>query len=301
MPAQRSIRVALCVFAGLALAPIAGPAQTPTAPAPASCVPPAPPPKLPAWFVEADTNNDAGVSRAEFTAHRIKKLAVLDADKDGLVSLEEFLKLAEPPHVDAKADLPPLARRRQILEQQFARVDVDRDGKISPEEIEAMAMIEFGTFDGNRDDRISAVEILSMVARENEERPQVPESMVLEEFIGFELRNLMRLDSNSDCRISLAEWQVMGGSNPTADIKQRLLAQFRKLDRNNDGYVDRSEAVAGITQRFRDIDKNGDQTVTRDEILAEMKDPAKTPAPVPPKPPTPPVKDGMPPGPNLPR
>ena len=54
---------------------------------------------------------------------------------------------------------------------------------------------------------------------------------------------------------------------------------FNKLDKNNDGYLSRSEAAANPTlaKKFKEADKNGDGKLSRTEYLAAMtKQDAKT-------------------------
>ena len=70
--------ILLCLLAVPALA------QPP--PAPTSPVP------LPQWFVDIDTDRKGEVSRDDFLKHRMKLVDELDANKDGKLSLEEFLE-----------------------------------------------------------------------------------------------------------------------------------------------------------------------------------------------------------------
>ena len=47
---------------------------------------------------------------------------------------------------------------------------------------------------------------------------------------------------------------------------------FNKLDKNNDGYLSRSEAAKNsyLSKRFKEADKNGDGKLSRTEYLAVM-------------------------------
>jgi hypothetical protein len=67
---------------------------------------------LPSWFVEIDTAKKGEVARADFLKYRMKSFDELDGNKDGKVSLEEFLKLAEPPYSNDVPGGPSLEERR---------------------------------------------------------------------------------------------------------------------------------------------------------------------------------------------
>jgi len=110
-------KILLCLLA----LPMAAQAQTTSQPAgqpPAqSGGPPTPPTglapiPLPSWFVEIDTAKKGEVTRSDFVRHRMKSFNDLDVNKDGKVSVEEFLKLAEPPFSSDQPGGPSLEERR---------------------------------------------------------------------------------------------------------------------------------------------------------------------------------------------
>ena len=283
--------------AGTAQPPAAGTAQPPTtglgprvAPAPAAAAAPAPavagannaPPPIPPWFNEMDTNKDNYVTREEFVAARLKVFGELDVDKDNLLTQEEFLKLAEPPHSVDGPDVPPLEERRKYFADQFQRIDVDRDGKVSREEVEAFVLINFNDFDLNRDGRISKPEIIQVVLHQQQQAaaargPRVPDAMTREQFLESQLKELMELDSNSDGKVSLDEFLVSAGpadndpnlpkgTPPLAQRRQALTQRFRELDANKDGFIDRGEWTKLLEKRFAELDANKDGKITQQEI-----------------------------------
>ena len=49
------------------------------------------------WFAEIDIDKKGEVTRADFLKYRMKSFEQLDANKDNKLSVEEFLKVVEPP------------------------------------------------------------------------------------------------------------------------------------------------------------------------------------------------------------
>lgn len=92
-----------------------------------------------------DTNNDGTITREEFDAgHQGADIRFqsADTDRDGAVSRKEFDALGQ-------------ARRNQA----FADLDANKDGKLSPDEMESRRTAMFDRMDANRDGRITAEEM----------------------------------------------------------------------------------------------------------------------------------------------
>ena len=101
------MRTTILLGLGLLALPVFALAQTtgqtpgqapgqPSSPPPSQSAAPAAVP-LPPWFVEIDTAKKGEVSRADFLKYRMKSFDDLDGNKDGKISVEEFLKHAGPP------------------------------------------------------------------------------------------------------------------------------------------------------------------------------------------------------------
>jgi hypothetical protein len=97
---MRATILVLCLLAVPAFA------QAPTPPAASAPVP------LPQWFVEIDTAKKGEVSRADFLNYRMRSFGQLDIDKDGKLSRDEFIKIAEPPYSTDMPGGPNLEERR---------------------------------------------------------------------------------------------------------------------------------------------------------------------------------------------
>lgn len=74
---------------------------------------------------------------------------------------------------------------------------------------------------------------------------------------------LMAADTDSDGKISLAEWTTFQAKRMA---KGDPAKSFARMDANHDGFIDRSELDAFFAKRFARLDKNGDGVLTADEM-----------------------------------
>lgn len=286
----------------------ATPGATPPAPAPAPAAAPAPAPaaaqppiQLPDWFTEIDTAKTGVVTREQFVAYRMKLFEQLDANKDGTLDKDEFLKLAEPPFTVESPNLPPLAQRRAFYEQQFLTIDTDADGKVTRGEVQAYVALGFREFDIDMDGRATREEVLLVIRQAQDRQRQLEREVAernrnnpdrngdgvidAEEFTAFETARMLELDTNKDGKVSLQEWLVLAGQpnqnqpgQPTYQQRRDALTKrFQEIDTNKDGQLDQAEIRAMALALFKRIDLDGDGKVTPSEWQT-----ANTPQPAPP-------------------
>ena len=152
---------------------------------------------LPQWFAEIDIDKKGEVTRADFLKYRMKSFEQLDANKDGKLSVEEFLKVAEPPFSPDVPGGPPLEERRNRARAEFQNLDTNRDGFVERAEAEALVHAEFNQYDTDRDNKVTEPEVRLIVQRsmqrEAAERQQIEarrrQGMVaINEFIDMQLR-----------------------------------------------------------------------------------------------------------------
>ncbi|WP_289297103.1 hypothetical protein [uncultured Reyranella sp.] len=274
--------------------PPAQPAQPATPPSTgAAATPPAAggplgsaaPIPLPQWFVDIDVNKKGEVTRADFLKYRMKSFESLDANKDNKLSVEEFIKVVEPPVTPADAPgLPPLEERRTRAKAEFQNLDTNRDGFVDRGEAEALVHSEFNNYDTDRDNKITEPEVRLIIQRslqrEAAERQQAEARrrqgmMTLNEFIDMQLRQGDELDKNKDGKISSQDYLAMAGpaDGPQAknllpfDMRKQIaMRKFAEIDTNKDGQIDRVELTAHALKQFLEMDLNKDRFISEEEF-----------------------------------
>jgi Ca2+-binding EF-hand superfamily protein len=239
---------------------------------------------LPTWFVEIDTAKKGEVARADFLKHRMKSFEDLDANKDGKVSLDEFLKLAEPPYSQDVPGGPSLEDRRNRIRSAFQNLDLNSSGFVERAEAEAPIQSEFNQYDTDRDNKVTEPEIRlimqRMAQRQQAERQQMEAErrkgmMALSDLIDMQMRDADKLDKNNDGKISQQEYLVAAGpaDGPQTqgqlpyDVRKKLvLIKFQEIDTNKDNIIDRPELTAYALKEFLNSDLNKDRFLDQEEV-----------------------------------
>lgn len=221
------------------------------------------------FFERLDRNRDGVVTLGEMRAMRARRIAAIDTNRDGRISRREFME-ARPPWARGRPHRQMARRRARI----FARIDIDGDGTISPAEGEASLMRWFARIDADRNGRLTRRELLEARQR----------------LRGGPARRFGRLDANRDGAISFKELREQRAEQMQAIDRDRdgrvsrreFLARgkrdryrlarrarlFERLDANRDGYITPLENALALRSWFARLDTNRDGRLTREEIEA---------------------------------
>lgn len=202
-----------------------------------------------ARFASLDADSDGTVTREEFLAatgkHAEARFERMKPDENGIVKREGKGRHHHGPRSQAHGEKErPSAQdqARHISERsarEFARLDADKDGMISPQEHEAGLKARAERMAERRDQRA-------------ERRAGMPEEM---RQMHGELRKLMREGMNFEAYAGF--------------MQERATSRFDALDADKDGKLTGAEFTAGIVERaekmFARMDANEDGKVTRED------------------------------------
>ena len=200
----------------------------------------------------------------------MKSFEELDANKDGKLTIEEFLKVAEPPLSKDVPGGPPLEERRARARAEFQNLDTNRDGFVERAEAEALVHAEFNQYDTDRDNKITEPEVRLIVQRalrrEAAERQQVEQASAarawsrINEFIDMQLRERRqarqeRRRQGQPAGISRAGRPGRRASRPRACCPSTCaskiaMRKFAEIDTNKDGQLDRVELTGFAVSQF---------------------------------------------------
>jgi len=167
-------------------------------------------------FEGMDTNRDGRVTRREWRGND-RSFDNHDWNRDGVLSGTEL----RPDRRNAEGDT--WDTWNDVWSDRFERLDRNDNGYISTSEWTQDPRL-FDRIDVNNDNRLSRSELLSLARQRH---------------LSWEQR-FTEMDLNRDGRLSLQEWQ---GDRDA----------FERLDRNNDGYVTRTDPAT------RDLDRTDDR------------------------------------------
>ena len=123
--------------------------------------PPAKPTTAVRGVMRYDTNGDGWVDKAEWTAGQEARFKELDTNKDGKLSQDELF--ARTPA--APGNVLPTDRQFERQSAFFQRMDTDKDGFASKAEFMAQADRNFARCDLDRDGRINTAECRQALRR----------------------------------------------------------------------------------------------------------------------------------------
>jgi Ca2+-binding EF-hand superfamily protein len=173
-----------------------------------------------AMWLDADTNKDGSIDRAEFDALRGTHFAAFDANSDGLLTAEEFKAAREKRRAEMKSHAGQNGDVSRHGEGMLKRIDTSGDGRVTADEWQASSLQRFVRLDADGDGAISAEE---MSVRHGK-------GMDGDAAGGHRMKMghggmLDRADSDGDGQISRAEWDAAGTD------------MFARMDQNGDGKI----------------------------------------------------------------
>jgi Ca2+-binding EF-hand superfamily protein len=226
-----------------------------------------------------------------------ERLKAMDADKDGTITLEEFLGRRDPAFarfdrnkdgVVDRSEFEAAAREstdywtRRFLK----RFDTDGDGRVSKDEFASRARERFAWRDLDDDGRIGLEDLPpgmreragrwfrrgqddadatkdGTAAKEAQER----RPFTLERLLGRVDRRFSRLDRNGDGFIDAGDIEARVAER-NAYAARRF---FKRFDADGDGKVTRAEFDRPAGQRFADLDLDGDGKITEADLPPMMR------------------------------
>lgn len=197
--------------------------------------------------LRADANRDGSLSRTEVVQRAVQRFERLDANSDGTVTADERRQVRQARAERRKERRGQRAERMEDrLPRLFARVDADRDGRVTRPELDHAIAATGGRNDQRRDARLNAL------------------------FAGAD-RNADGAVTLAEARSAIANMQGMRGRAGTragdprpnrpaltrAEAEARALRMFARFDTDRNGQLSAAELQARRDKRAQRREQRG--------------------------------------------
>ncbi len=225
-----------------------------------------------------------------------ERLKEMDANKDGVITLEEFLGRTDgrfarldkngDGFIDA-SDLAAAAKEdTEYRIKRFLKMfDTNRDGKVTKEEFEQRAKDRFAMRDLNSDGEIGLDEMPPGMrerasrraerAKEGKDAPdgkqatetKEPRRFTLDRLLGRTDRRFTSLDKNGDGVIDAKDIEAAASERVDFATKRFM----KRFDANGDGKVSKDEFERFAKERFTMLDLDDDGKITEADLPPRMR------------------------------
>lgn len=205
----------------------------------------------PDLFAMLDSNADGVVEVSELSDSQKpafqRALRVADFDEDGKLTANELQTALKP-------SMPVNVSRGNDRQFDIARLDRNRDGKLTKNEIPGPLQERFQ-------------QLFTVYGQE------IPIQLLKDRFQGSTPSKKNETEETDSEMKSMTARQMMekrmqqGPQANKAENARPAMALLKRLDRNNDGRITRSEVPALMWNRLKSLDRNSDQTIDRQEFF----------------------------------
>ena len=257
------------------------------------------------FIQDYDLNKDGTVSQAEFAQVRQQRYSAMDENKDGQVSVDEYVN-EYAGRLDKKLDTERTGQIKQTLVR-IEALDKNKSKTIGKDEYRASGDKAFAYIDTNKDGVISKADPLPERESKPDAKPTVRARPALVMPTTHSVAGMLDMyDQNGDGQVDKVEYQKQRDAafartdldkngelssdeylnefvdrldrqiakTRTAQLKQAAV-RFKALDKDSDQHISSAEFNASGERMFKRWDTDVDQQVTMAEALPVIETEAK--------------------------
>ncbi len=220
------------------------------------------------------------ITKEEWMRRGLERFKKMDKNGDGFITKDERPKRNKkrPFRKGGKEDRPDRPRRNPSA--LFKRMDKDGDGKISREEWRGPERL-FKYLDKNQDGVITLEEIHGVKDRPGRKEKKGHHldkdgdgKVSQKEFLQAHEALFKRLDKNQDGKLDREELRALRKFHhmrKKMKFKKKVDHFFRRMDKNGDGVISKDEVMERARQHFDKIDLDGDGKITKEEFMKALR------------------------------